>query len=220
MQTVCEGDFVYRDAVWNVYTSVDLLKKCEQFKFRSDDIVICTFPRSGTTFTQEIIWQIVNCNQVTKDAHFDNIDFRFPFLEFNYKDFYDESKPLAFDMLENAPSPRLIKTHVPYRMLQAELERARPKIVIVMRNPKDVAVSCYNFYKAIKNFNWTGGPFAEYLGYFLEGRVFTGDFFENNKEWWSLRHQENVLILRYEDLVKQPIQVRPELYAGQANTGR
>lgn len=208
MQPVCEGDFVYRDVVWNAYTRLDLLQKAEQFVFRPDDIVVCTFPRSGTTLTQEIIWQIVNIDQVTRDKHFDNIDARFPFLEFNHEDFYDSSWSSAFDVLENAPSPRLIKTHIPYRMLREQLQQAKPRIVIVMRNPKDVAVSNFNFCKTIENFNWTGGPFSEFLGYFLQGRTFCGDFFEVNKEWWSLRHQENVLILRYEDLVKQPLQVR------------
>lgn len=54
------------------------------FKARSDDVYICTFPRSGTTWTQEMIWLI--CNNLDYDtAKKVPLTQRFPFLEYDFK---------------------------------------------------------------------------------------------------------------------------------------
>lgn len=42
-------------------------------------------------------------------------------------------------------SPRTLNTHVPYRWLPKQLLENGGKIVHIMRNPKDVAVSMFHF---------------------------------------------------------------------------
>lgn len=50
------------------------------FEARPDDVFICTFPRSGTTWTQEMIWLI--CNNLNYETATEKELFsRFPFLE-------------------------------------------------------------------------------------------------------------------------------------------
>jgi len=57
----------YADELWN-------------FEARADDVYICTFPRSGTTWTQEMIWLL--CNNLNYEAaKASDIDERFPFFE-------------------------------------------------------------------------------------------------------------------------------------------
>jgi hypothetical protein len=46
--------------------------------------------------------------------------------------------------LDNIPSPRPLNTHVPYRWLPKQHIENGGKIVHVLRNPKDVAVSYYH----------------------------------------------------------------------------
>lgn len=50
------------------------------FQARSDDIWIATFPRSGTTMTQELIWLIANDFDYER-AKQEYLMERFPFLE-------------------------------------------------------------------------------------------------------------------------------------------
>lgn len=52
------------------------------FEARSDDIWIATFPRSGTTMTQEIIWLIANDFDYDR-AQRQSLPERFPFLEYD-----------------------------------------------------------------------------------------------------------------------------------------
>lgn len=66
---------------WILPTSyADFAGKIYNFEARPDDVFICTFPRSGTTWTQEMIWLISNnldYEEALKVTQFE----RFPFLE-------------------------------------------------------------------------------------------------------------------------------------------
>jgi len=79
------NEFTYKGIPFNGYTSVEHLDETSQFEFLNTDIIISTFPRSGTTFTQEIVWQIKNRKTVSKDEDFGGLLVRFPFIEFNHK---------------------------------------------------------------------------------------------------------------------------------------
>lgn len=51
------------------------------FEARSNDVFVCTHPRSGTTWTQEIVWLI--CNDLDYKTAFDlMLNKRFPYLEY------------------------------------------------------------------------------------------------------------------------------------------
>jgi hypothetical protein len=54
--------------------------------------------------------------------------------------FLDSVDPSVLDSL---PSPRVISTHFPFRWLPQEHFRYGRKVVNVIRNPKDAAVSLY-----------------------------------------------------------------------------
>lgn len=54
--------------------------KIYNFQARPDDVFICTFPRSGTTWTQEMIWLLAN-NFDYDTALKNQLLERFPFLE-------------------------------------------------------------------------------------------------------------------------------------------
>ncbi len=52
-----------------------------EFKARSDDVFVCTHPRSGTTWTQEMVWLI--CNDLDYEtARAEVLNKRFPYLEY------------------------------------------------------------------------------------------------------------------------------------------
>jgi len=52
---------------WLKFTSfADYADELWNFEARADDVYICTFPRSGTTLTQEMIWLL--CNDLNYEA--------------------------------------------------------------------------------------------------------------------------------------------------------
>ncbi|KAK7070486.1 hypothetical protein SK128_026162 [Halocaridina rubra] len=58
---------------WLVPTSyLDYEKKIHNFKFRPTDVVLMTMPKSGTTWTQEILWTMLhnpNLDNPNADMH-------------------------------------------------------------------------------------------------------------------------------------------------------
>lgn len=56
------------------------IKKMEVYE---DDVWVVTFPKCGTTWTQEMVW-LINNDLDYKKAREVNLNDRFPFLEYNY----------------------------------------------------------------------------------------------------------------------------------------
>lgn len=61
----------------NYQSSVQVI---QDFKVRPDDVWVITFPKSGTTWAQEMVWQICN-NLDYEKGHMEGLHMRFPFLE-------------------------------------------------------------------------------------------------------------------------------------------
>ena len=75
-------------------------------KVRKDDVWVVTYPKCGTTWTQEILWNIVNGVQVEriKEPLFD----RSPFIDIPRIDGEKDAAEF-FAQIDEMPSPRVIK---------------------------------------------------------------------------------------------------------------
>ncbi|XP_049875169.1 sulfotransferase 1C4-like isoform X2 [Pectinophora gossypiella] len=181
---------------------------------RPDDIFVVSFPRSGTTWTQELVWLIENDMNFEKAKSIPLTD-RYPFLEdFIYASatrMAARNDPAKLKMLEEilkpaperlaaTPSPRFIKSHLPLSLLpEGTLDTAR--VVYVARDPRDVAVSFYHFLKSFPH-NGLTASFKEYYDLFINDLEMWSPIFEHVKEAWQQRHHPNMLFLFYEELSK------------------
>ena len=70
-------------------------------KVREDDVWVVTHPKCGTTWAQEIVWNIVSGAEVVTSA-------RTPFIDGPM--IFGDTDPLQFFQdFDNMPSPRIIK---------------------------------------------------------------------------------------------------------------
>jgi len=94
----------------------------------------------------EILWEIYN-NAKIDDTR---IDQKVQFLETLCMPSSPNNQVTADDVIksyEDLPSPRLLKTHLHYEWVpQGEGEDDNPRIVLLIRNPKDCVVSYYHHY--------------------------------------------------------------------------
>ena len=154
------------------------------FVHRKDDIFIVTYPRSGTTWMQMILYQLTTGGSMD----FDHISQKAPFFE----------RLIAIGAVdasdfEKLPSPRIFKSHLNY----TQIPKGPGRYIYVIRNVFDVAVSYYHFYRSHLGFT---GDFDAFFERFMKGDVQNGSWFDHVTGWKARRHDKNILIVTYEDL--------------------
>ncbi|XP_074643448.1 sulfotransferase 1 family member D1-like isoform X3 [Tubulanus polymorphus] len=169
-----------------VYDSVGKIKA---FPVRESDIFVATFPKSGTTWVQEIVY-LIESDLDFQTAKSTRIDDRFPFLEFPCP---------GMKTIGKSASPRFIKTHLPWQLLPDEVYTKKPKIIYVARNAKDVSVSYYHFCRTLTFLNFDG-DFTEFFRMFVDGTVSYGPWRDHITDYWEARNEANILYLTYEEL--------------------
>ncbi|XP_044194622.1 sulfotransferase 2B1-like isoform X1 [Thunnus albacares] len=166
------------------------LKYYEEFTFRPDDTVIVTYPKSGTTWMQEIVPLIMSGGDPASVESLPNWD-RVPWLE--------EHRACALK-LDERPSPRMFATHYHYNMMPPSFFEVKPKVIYVMRNPKDVFTSSFHYY-GMTSFLVNPGSQSEFLHKFLDGKVMFGSWFDHVKGWLNAEDKERIMYISYEEMI-------------------
>uniref|UniRef100_A0A8C9VE79 Sulfotransferase n=1 Tax=Scleropages formosus TaxID=113540 RepID=A0A8C9VE79_SCLFO len=138
--------------------SQDSLQYAENFQVQDEDIFVVTYPKSGTTWMQEIIPLILSGGDLTPVHTIPNWD-RVPWLE-------ETRTSLVIDKMR---CPRVFVTHLPYHLMPRSFFSSKAKVIYVTRNPKDVAVSSFYFHK-MASFLDDPGLFDKFLNKFLSGQ--------------------------------------------------
>lgn len=156
----------------------------EHYSERDNDIYISSFSRSGTTWTQMVLYQLTTAG---------NMDF---------EHLFDVSPWLFYNALRNTkpvqvPEPRLLKTHDAY---SAYSMGAKGRFIYVVRDGRDVLVSMYHHRVNVKGF---AGSFNDHFEEFIEGVEYNGHYynwFYHVKDWVENHNHLPMLLLRYENL--------------------
>merc|ERR1712194_573570 len=168
------------------------------FRCRSDDVFVCTYPRCGTTWMVQVVVCILFGIEVDYNMHA-------VFLEGQIA-----TNAADLQSIEAMPDPRIMKTHAPsyvfpglMRGSDAELQ-SEGRIIIVVRNPKDVLVSLRHHHENNQAIDWNGS-WDEWIDDWLEGnrsKEYGGSYFAHVRGWWQLRkrHPSRIHLVYYEDM--------------------
>ena len=173
-------------------------------QFRDDDIVISTYAKSGTTWMQQIVAQLMfGGNPQLEVAEMSPwMDLRVP------------PKAVKLPLVEAQTHRRFLKTHLP---VDALVFSPRAKYIYIGRDGRDVVWSLYNhhvnanaaWYEALNDTPGRVGPpigpppddIRQYWRDWMDRDGFPWwPFWENVRSWWELRELPNVLFAHFESL--------------------
>jgi aryl sulfotransferase len=172
--------------------------------FRDDDIVISTYAKSGTTWTQQIVAQLL----FGPDPQLEVAEMS-PWLDLRVP-----PKEVKLPMVEAQTHRRFLKTHLP---TDALVFSEKAKYIYIGRDGRDVVWSMYNHHANANGLwyellNATPGrvgppiepPPADIRQYFRDWMDHDGHpfwpFWENVRTWWEARHLPNILFVHFANL--------------------
>jgi aryl sulfotransferase len=174
------------------------------FQFRDDDIIIATYAKSGTTWMQQIIAQLL----FDGDSDLAVADIS-PWLDLRVP-----PKAVKLSYVQAQTHRRFLKTHLP---VDALVFSPRAKYLYIGRDGRDVVWSLYNhhananqlWYDALNETPGRVGPpierppedIREYWRDWLarDGYPFWS-FWENVRTWWQIRDLPNVRFVHFSEL--------------------
>ena len=174
------------------------------FQFRNDDIVIGTYAKSGTTWTQQIVAQML----FGPDPDLEVAEMS-PWLDLRV-----HPKDVKLPMVEAQTHRRFLKTPLPLDALRFS---PKAKYIYIGRDGRDVVWSMYNHhvnanhlrYEALNDMPGRVGPpiepppsdIRQYWREWLEGDGHPfWPYWENVRTWWEFRHLPNILFVHFANL--------------------
>uniref|UniRef100_A0A8D0DR10 Sulfotransferase n=1 Tax=Salvator merianae TaxID=96440 RepID=A0A8D0DR10_SALMN len=192
------AELVDIDGISLIANTADRWDEIRGFKARPDDLVICSYPKAGTTWMQEIVDMIQHGGDPQICARAPIYE-RNPFIELC------PPKPIrtGFEEAELMPSPRTLKSHLPVHLLPPSFWEQNCKIIYIARNVKDTIVSYFYFHKMHKMMP-DPGTWDEFLEKFITGKVAWGSWFDHVQCWWKTKNHHPILYIFYEDIKEDP----------------
>tara|TARA_R100001143_G_scaffold63320_1_gene69707 strand:- start:787 stop:1707 length:921 start_codon:yes stop_codon:yes gene_type:complete len=180
----------------------------EQISWRDQDIVISVPVKSGTTWTMNIVFQLLNAGTSDFSGVYDEV----PWIEFLNRP--DQALQEILDRLDAMPAdkPRAFKTHsappaVPFFKTSSGKS---VRYIVVVRNPEEAIVSLKPFLEkhtdewfelwGVPKEAMTSSSFASFYEGIIKEMGMQEMFAGFMAAWWPLRHEPNVLFLHYADM--------------------
>uniref|UniRef100_A0AC35FA51 Sulfotransferase domain-containing protein n=1 Tax=Panagrolaimus sp. PS1159 TaxID=55785 RepID=A0AC35FA51_9BILA len=179
-QAIIDGE------VWPPIFKTEYVRSAKMLVPRNDDVFVCTYPKCGTTWIQHICSQLLQDNYGPEKGK--ELSMTSPMIERMGAKYSDELQ-----------CPRLLKTHFAYFNCP---KSQTAKYIFAVRNPKDCCVSYYFHNKNFKIYDWPEGDFDTFFELFISGQLAFGDYFDHLISWQEHMHDENVLFLKYEDMIE------------------
>ncbi|KAJ4873361.1 Cytosolic sulfotransferase 17 [Raphanus sativus] len=175
----------------------------EFFQAGPNDFLICSYPKTGTTWLKSLAFVIANRSRFddsTNPLLKRNPHELIPFIEIEFPLFHQ------VEGLEDEGNT-LFSTHMPYKLLPDSVVKTGCKMVYIWRDPKDTFISLWHFFQKKRSDSGPLISLEESFDMFCQGFSAYGPYLDHVLAYWKA-HQENpdqILFLKYETLSADPL---------------
>lgn len=157
------------------------------FKFRPDDVVIVSYPKSGSTWLRFMLAHLISDILLGEPKEIDFFRAQLIVPEISEQ---AQREGVDFNAL---PSPRIMRSHSLYNP-------GFPKVIYLLRDGRDVLISYYYHFKKFHSFNGT-------LYDFILSNVRGIEWDKHVNSWLFDNHSlSNIFVIRYEDMLRDPVE--------------
>ncbi|XP_061480395.1 sulfotransferase 6B1-like isoform X2 [Rhineura floridana] len=187
--------FTYDGVVYpTALCSPEVFKALESFEARRDDVILAGYCKSGTNWVGQIVTDLVITSAKKHEPN--KLNEKLLLAEFPYLEIGDTEK---YQRMNSYPSRRVMFTHLRPDKLPSSVFKNKAKILLLIRNPKDVAASFFHFSNTFSPYP-PYDTFEEYFRALMEGRMPWGSYIEYLCVWNKYVDKENVMPITYEEL--------------------
>ncbi|XP_059294269.1 flavonol 3-sulfotransferase-like [Lycium ferocissimum] len=169
------------------------------FKLKPTDVLLASYPKSGTTWLKALLFAITNRPQYDFNTH--------PLLSSNPHELVPHLESYAFKYPTNPiPNSSLMHTHLAFNSLPVTDGSSKCKIVYIFRDAKDVLASFWYFIQKLRPKDLPFISLPEAFDQFSKGYSPFGPFWDHVMGYYkaSLEFPKMIYFLKYEDLKKDP----------------
>lgn len=199
-------------------TSPRTVELCASLPLRPNDVMICSYPKSGTTWTQHIVLSLLvksASKSRSADAAISDLDYRHvseyaPFYEVDAH--WDAQKQNLNETIRanhNRLGRRVFNTHLRWNMLPSTMEAnvesgKAAKFIYLLRDPMD---ACLSFYCHLSNQMEGGydGTFQEFFDEWVNGDIAFGSYVDHilsfAPAFADAGENRKVLLISYEEML-------------------
>ncbi|XP_068041253.1 sulfotransferase 6B1-like [Anomalospiza imberbis] len=179
--------------------SPETFKALESFEARSDDVILAGYPKSGTNWLSQILTDLIAISQKKTRSRESSVNAEelevFPYLEVGDAEKYERMAKL--------PSQRFMVTNLRPENLPKSIFKNNAKILLLIRNPKDVATSYFHFSKGVATLP-TYETWDDFFRDFMTKKTAWGCYLEYLSEWNKYADKENIMTVTYEEVKENP----------------
>ncbi|KAK9283588.1 hypothetical protein L1049_011837 [Liquidambar formosana] len=196
------AQYIYNyQGVWNeAIQTQNRVSIQKHFKACDTDLILISFPKSGTTWLKALMFSIVNRKRYTLADNpllTVNPHVVVPFIELLLS---TNNNQIPNDT--SFPLPRLFSTHSPFLSLPESIKASKCRIVYICRNPLDNFISLWHYVVKCRPEHLGPLTIEDALDMFCRGISNWGPFWDHVLGYWkaSLENPQKVLFLKYEDM--------------------
>lgn len=191
-------------------TTAQVLTNCLEMKNSEKGLrtlFIASYPKSGTTWMQCIIYNLLSRG----NQDFDHISFYSPFFEIEKTwDSLTNTIASRYDNNHTSLGWRVFNTHLRWEMMPKD---SSMKYINVVRNGRDVALSFFKHLTNQDDGDGFEGSFRDFLTLWAAGNLPFGNWLDHLESWTSAyknqststiqdTNNDKILLVKYEDLIE------------------